>query len=1130
MKLKHLVRSGMIAVVANFAATSFSYAQNGACCKTDGTCQDVTAGVGECGGLGGFYLGDGTVCAGSDCGRGACATNIGLTGSCFVGCEAACQLVEGKFEGVGTTCGVGGTGIQSPPSPGGGGGVYTSGGQVNISGATLFADFFEFNPAATNDFLNTDGDNIYCRQPLPNGPVTSVDTFNLFKDLDCSPGLDGVDQLMPDWSCPGNLPSWYGHLLVQYRSVGSVEGFDEFVTSQLTGAIPNSIPSERGLIGRTRWATTGAKVGTCQQGDCFGVAGTSDDSGTPVCPNSIDLSSTDVPSSYAVQGPGTQNDARWDRKPTQSGYGRGNIASKPSYPGGTLTEVQAMSSLERPGFGSLNLNTATPDGNTIFDSVVAWSPVAALANRGTGLKNVRFTDLQHMWVTGRARNGENLVVGGRDVGSGTRNTFANGLAIDPGQAIGDNIGKRIDITSDSNVGLSISTSPVSPIRGRRTQPTQCGGSSIMENVVQQWRLAVGYTGLAGASRAAVDQRAGVYEILNVCNDADSDGVEIPGFACVPNNCDNGARNCGGAVPVDSTPANDGYVRAGLDTVLDNSNPLCSYRIGALQTFGSRGDPLSGVGAGPFIPPTGNPPMANFAARDYIRNLLSSIAGFGAAPGVAAGNLMPGQFMAETFFLPLGVDQVQVPLTNPTSLGATPGFSQTLQDFIRCNHLLRPAAEGGSPVLPFGSVNIAGRVPQRNSLAGLITTPPVPPALYTSYSDGNSVNANYDGNGAVTIGVGGTYELASSASLNQRNEISGDFNYSGLRNSSDIPEMMKALANPRQYQADEFAAPLPHLPGTPALPNPNGTMSSNVVVPEIIGDFNGDGNFDAQDIRYFADGLSIDVNTGKLDRNKGWRLVDEWWNYYKSGAGAAFGAIPPRPEYAAATPPWHPTLPSYLPSYADCRVWGAAVADIAGAMPSPGSEPTGQDGAVDALDIDYVYANFGDFHNLRYDATGMDLSADMTGDLVVDQDDVDKVVQCILCTQYGDANLDGFVDSIDEAIVNASIATPPPVASWSNGDFDGSGAVDGTDLAVLTGNLGFSSPCRRVCGDTNCDGDLNGMDIAEFIEAMLSYPGSYCQVAKCTGCVRGNSDINLDSAVDFDDVPVFVNALLAGSCP
>ena len=116
-------------------------------------------------------------------------------------------------------------------------------------------------------------------------------------------------------------------------------------------------------------------------------------------------------------------------------------------------------------------------------------------------------------------------------------------------------------------------------------------------------------------------------------------------------------------------------------------------------------------------------------------------------------------------------------------------------------------------------------------------------------------------------------------------------------------------------------------------------------------------------------------------------------------------------------------------------YGASKADVAGNSAAPGAHPTGNDGAVDAQDIDYVYANLRQQAKVdltgaamdsvpvcnmvrdwadKDDAVWMDLSCDMTGDLKLTIADVDEVVVKILGTSYGDVDLDGDVDAADVA--------------------------------------------------------------------------------------------------------------------
>ena len=134
--------------------------------------------------------------------------------------------------------------------------------------------------------------------------------------------------------------------------------------------------------------------------------------------------------------------------------------------------------------------------------------IAFVANAGAGVQNIAMTELRHLYVTGRLPSGENLVAITRDAGSGTRNGAMNSIGIDPNWGIGDNVGDKVD-----NVGGVIVTS-----LGSNFHANNLGGSGALELSVQNNRLGVGYTGLDGPGRAALDANAGLYEILNIKKD------------------------------------------------------------------------------------------------------------------------------------------------------------------------------------------------------------------------------------------------------------------------------------------------------------------------------------------------------------------------------------------------------------------------------------------------------------------------------------------------------------------------------------------------------------------------------------------------------------------------------------
>jgi len=161
-------------------------------------------------------------------------------------------------------------GVQGSPFDAGNGQVTVTGGQVSGAGATLFVDFFRA-PSSTNDWIDVDGDNL-------------AGNFSTF------PFVDNLGTL---WPVNGSINT---HWMFQYRSVGSVNGFNEFVENQTCNAIPLSVPAEAGIFNQFEFAT----LGVTNWGGPF-----ANTSGTPVQPCEIEFSFLDVPSAWAVQVQGS---------------------------------------------------------------------------------------------------------------------------------------------------------------------------------------------------------------------------------------------------------------------------------------------------------------------------------------------------------------------------------------------------------------------------------------------------------------------------------------------------------------------------------------------------------------------------------------------------------------------------------------------------------------------------------------------------------------------------------------------------------------------------------------------------------------------------------------------------------
>lgn len=138
--------------------------------------------------------------------------------------------------------------------------------------------------------------------------------------------------------------------------------------------------------------------------------------------------------------------------------------------------------------------------------------------------------------------------------------------------------------------------------------------------------------------------------------------------------------------------------------------------------------------------------------------------------------------------------------------------------------------------------------------------------------------------------------------------------------------------------------------------------------------------------------------------------------------------------------------------ADAAAWVEARVDLL----SYGGDFNG-DGVIDALDFDLLAADSGSsdpFYDL--DNNGVSEFAVSTGGV---SSDSDFLVRTILGTQYGDANLDGEVTSIDFSALSANFGQSG--VGWVGGDFNGDGVASSADFSVMASNFGFGSAAVAV---------------------------------------------------------------------
>ncbi len=334
-----------------------------------------------------------------------------------------------------------------------------------------------------------------------------------------------------------------------------------------------------------------------------------------------------------------------------------------------------------------------------------------------------------------------------------------------------------------------------------------------------------------------------------------------------------------------------------------------------------------------------------------------------------------------------------------------------------------------------------------------------------------------------------------------NKIAGDFDGDEARTPADVPDMLEALI-------DREGGALWNAPDGTGPTNTGDGSNGDFAIIEVLGDFTGDGNFTRDDIRYWADGLHLTATAGvdwddeagvdlTANRAEGYAAIDNEWQTLTGNLFFGSTTLATAAAYQAG---------DAAADVANTRGQGSTGV-LAGNLVTPGYRPIGADGTVDQTDIDYVFANFGDWQNID-EAVFMDLSCDMNGDLLVDDADIAFVIETVLETELGDFNLDGSRNDDDRQIILDNIGTE---GGYASGDINGDQFVDNDDLAAFDGTGG---PC--VAADLAMPfGVLDGADVNAFITAF--------------GASSASADLTDDGVVDGADVNAFISQFGAG-CP
>ncbi len=236
-------------------------------------------------------------------------------------------------------------------------------------------------------------------------------------------------------------------------------------------------------------------------------------------------------------------------------------------------------------------------------------------------------------------------------------------------------------------------------------------------------------------------------------------------------------------------------------------------------------------------------------------------------------------------------------------------------------------------------------------------------------------------------------------------LRGDLNLSDSVEAADVDPFARAIVHQADYLADH-----------PGMAEPDLAM---------LGDYNNDFGVDDEDGHALCDSLITDPIIGLAHRTAGYVAFDtaDLDPNLGDGDGNFFNT-------ALATP----KLYQAGDSRGDLSGWNTEDDLFTGVA----------DQTIDAMDIDYLFT--------QITSATPDPRADLNDDGSVDQADADLLIEQILGSPYGNANLDGIVNLDDFFTLRSHFGQ---AVGWAGGDFTGDQFVNLDDFFLLRGHFGQS---------------------------------------------------------------------------
>jgi hypothetical protein len=570
--------------------------------------------------------------------------------------------------------------------------------------------------------------------------------------------------------------------------------------------------------------------------------------------------------------------------PGSAGYGLGNTALATSPvaltslgTGGLRQQFQSTAianqstAIDNPVTGTNYLSGPwnTAGANNLTSTNIAATAVTYSANPGTGLLRIDKGDAQWLQTTGRLQNGALFNVVARTVDTGQRVVFAANTGIDPSWAVGSNDDGNSTSTAAANAQHSIGAS-------LRFDGKTSGSEA--EKTIAQSRMSLGALSVPEARGAsstapvrALDIDFNALTDVNVADDTNTAAFVRANFSTIVSSDPNSRYPAVlishyntvktpnatalynelvalGDVNASNNAINPGNVTSTVDPSLQatawaqvqsfNPNNLSDPTASGIQ-----GDPTGDVAA-------------------YISNIVNSVNSKAATNSTVGGvvinsaNDPADALLSNGFLLPGLLDWTRL-TDGGTITPVTLNSSAQAQQALAQSNYAPLFTTDGSAAANSNTIGSGATYGAGNTGAPAINGSIPITAKDVTFANGTITSASTASNGDLSA-AGGNY-------------LFGNFNQNGVRDYSAVLQSVNAALS--LYAADSAVA------GTAAASSIyTGATNSTVVtslagaVPWVqtgtnkkgdlitLGDYNGDGKFDGQDLYLLATGASLADST------------------------------------------------------------------------------------------------------------------------------------------------------------------------------------------------------------------------------------------------------------------------------